>query len=107
MAEDIYGHSIPHLKSKKVLCKIQHTEPVKITSVLKSILDKYKEFTICCDLMYINGIGFHNTISRHIMFSKGSMIKNQTVENIADGITQVHQLYLHRGFNITHIRTDC
>ena len=57
--------------------------------------------------MHINGIGFLNTISRHIMFDTGSMIKNQRVENIADGITHVNKLYLQRGFKITHMHTDC
>ena len=57
--------------------------------------------------MHINGIGFFNTISRHIMFAPGSMIKNRKVEHIADGITQVHKLYLQRGFNITHMHTYC
>ena len=41
------------------------------------------------------------------MFSTGSMIKNRKVENIADRITQVHKLYLQRGFNITYMHTDC
>ena len=107
MAEDIYGHSVPNLKGKTVQIKIQHFEPVKITSVPKTILDKYKEVTICCDLMHINGIDFLNTISRHIMFATGSMIKNRKVEHIAYGITKVHKLYLQRGFNITHMHTDC
>ena len=40
MAEDIYGPRIPHLKVKKVRRKIQHVDPVKITSVPKTILDK-------------------------------------------------------------------
>ena len=105
MAEDIYGPSIPHLKGKTARCKIQHVETVKIRSVPKTIPYKYKDVTICCDLMHINGISFLNTISRHIMFATGSMIKNRKVENIADGITQVHKLYLQRSFKITHMHT--
>ena len=85
--------------------KIQHVYPINITSVPKTILDKYKEVAICCDLMHINGIVFLNTISQHIMFATGSMIKNLKVENIADGITQAHKLRLQRGFNITHMHT--
>ena len=69
MAEDIYGPRIPHLKGKTVRCKIKHVESIKITSVPKTILDNYKEVTIFCDLMHINGIIFLNTISRHIMFA--------------------------------------
>ena len=57
--------------------------------------------------MHINGIGFLITISRHIMFATGSMIKNRKVEHIADGITQVHKLYLQRSFKVTHMHTDC
>ena len=105
MAEDIYGPRTSHLEGKTVRRNIHHLGPVKITSVPKAILDKYKEVTICCDLMHINGIGLINTISQHIMFATGSTIKNRKVEHIADGITQVHKLYLQRGFNITHIHT--
>ena len=42
MAEDIYGTSIPHLKGKPVLRKIQYVVPIKITSIPKTILDKQK-----------------------------------------------------------------
>ena len=87
MDEDIYGPSITHLKGKTARHKIKRVDPINITSVPKTILDKYKEFTIYCDLMQINGIGFLNTISRNIMFATGSMIKNRKIENIADGIT--------------------
>ena len=106
MAEDIYGPTIPHIKVKTVQRKIQYLESIKITSVPKTILDKYKEVTICCYLMHINVIGFLNTISRHIMFTTGSMIKNRKIDNIVDGIMQVHKLYLQRGFNITNIQDD-
>ena len=86
---------------------VQHVESIKITNPPKTILDKYKEVTICCDLMHINGIVFLITISRHIMFATRIMIKNRKVEHIADGITQVHKLYLQSGFTITHTHTDC
>ena len=76
MAEDICGPSIPHLKGKTVRRKVHHVELVKIINVPKTILDKYEEVTICCDLMHINGIGFLIAISWHIMFATGSMIKN-------------------------------
>ena len=56
--------------------------------------------------MHINVIGLLNTISRHIIFATGSMIKNRKIENIADATTQVHKLYLHNGFNITHMHAD-
>ena len=107
MAEEIYGPRIPHLKGKTVRSKVQHVDPIKITNVPKTILDKYKEVTICCDLIHINRIGFFNTISRRIMFDTEIMIKNRKIENITDGIIQVHKLYLQRGFKITHMHTDC
>ena len=62
LAEDIYGPSIPHPKVKTLRFKVQHVEPIKITNSPKTILDKYKEVTICCELMHINGIGFLITI---------------------------------------------
>ena len=57
--------------------------------------------------MHINGLGFLKNMSRHIMFATGSMIKNRIIENVADGIMQVHKLYLESGFKITHMHTDC
>ena len=81
-------------------------EPVKIKIVPQTIIYNYKEVTICCELMYINGLDFLNTISRHIMFDTGSMIKDPKTKNIADWIMQVHNLYLQCGFKITHMHTD-
>ena len=85
MDEDIYGTNIPHLKVKTLRRKIPYLEPVKITFFPKIILGKYKEVTICCDLMHINGIGFLNTLSRHIMFATGSMIKTKKLITLQMG----------------------
>ena len=89
----IYGPSIPHLKVNTVRRNIQNVEPVKITSVPKTILDKYKEFTICFELIHINGIIFLNAIEWHIMFATGSIIKNRKVDKL--------QMGSHRYINYT------
>ena len=86
MAKDIYRPSIPHLKGKIVRRKIQHVEHVKIKSVPQTIIDKYNEVTIFCELMHINRIIFLDTISRHIIFATGNMTKNRKIENISEGI---------------------
>ena len=63
MDEDIYGPSVTHLQVKTVSHKAHNFDPIIIPKFLKSILDRYKKVTLCCDLMHINGIGFLNTIS--------------------------------------------
>ena len=94
MAEGIYGASIPHLKGRIARSKIQHVEPVKITSVPKKILDKYKDVTIFCDLIQINGICFLNTISRNIMFATG-LLPVQDVHFSTRALIWVHFENMH------------
>ena len=92
--------------SKKVRHKCHNVEPIVVSNTPKEILDRYKNFTLCCDLMHTNGIVFLNYIYQHILFATGSMIKNLKVKNIEDGIKQVNKLYLQRGFKITCIHAD-
>ena len=81
MAEDIYLPSVTLVQGKTVYHNIQHVEPIIIPNVSKGILDKYKKFTLFCELMHINGIGFLNTIPQHIMFATGIMIRKQKLKN--------------------------
>ena len=64
MAEDIYGSSVTHFQGKTGRHKIQHLKPIMVTNVPKVILDRYRKFTLLCELMHINGIGFLNTVYR-------------------------------------------
>ena len=106
MAEEIYGPSVPHLQVKIVHHNIKNIEPTIITNTPKYILDKYNKFSLWCDLMHINGIGFLNTISKHVMFSTGSMIKYLKIKNTEDVIKQVHKLDIQRGFKTTRIHAN-
>ena len=54
----------------------------------------------------MNDIGLLNTTLQKNMFATGSMIKNIKIKNIEDGIKQVKNIYLQRGFKITRIRSD-
>ena len=94
MAENIYGTNVPNFQGKTVHHNIQHVVPIIIPNVPEGILGKYRKVTLCCDLMYINGIGFLNAISQHIMFSTGSMIKNRKIDNIEYVIKQAHNICL-------------
>ena len=106
MAEDIYGPSVPHFQGEKFHHKVHHVESTTVTNTPKGILGRYNNITLCCDHMHINCIGFLNNIFWQILFSMGTMIKNQKVKNIEDGIKQFKKLHLQRGFKITQIHAD-
>ena len=59
-----------------------------------------------CDRMHIIVIRFFNTVSQHIIFSTGSIIKNLKLNNIKNVINQVNKLYLQLVFIITNIHYD-
>ena len=82
MAEAIYGKSVSHLKGKIVHHKDHHVEPIIGPNFLKGVFDRNNKVNLCCDLNHINGIGFLNTLSWHILSSTGSTIKIQKLKNI-------------------------
>ena len=106
MAEDIYVPSVPHLQGKTVHQKIQNVEPIIVPNYSKGILDGYNKVTLCCDIMHINGIVFLNTISWHIMFTTGIMIKSWQVKIIEDVFKQFNNLYLQHGLKTTRINAN-
>ena len=106
MDEENYVTSVLHLQGKTFNHKVQHVEHIIAPNVPKVILDRYNNATLCCDIMYINGIGLLIIISRHILFAMGKMIEPRKLKNIEDGIKQVNRLYLQHAFKITRIHAD-
>ena len=106
MAENIYVPSVPHLQRKTVPHKIHHVEPIIVKTFPNVILVRYKNVALWCDIVHINDISFLNTISRHIMFATGVMIKYRKINNIEDRNKQVKKIYLQCGFKITCIYSD-
>ena len=91
------GGGLGGLKVKTPRQKTPHIRglilPIPIT-----ILDRYKEVTIAWDIMFINGICFINTISRHIKFMTAEHIANTDATTLQEYIKQVKQVYMQRGF---------
>ena len=56
--------------------------------------------------MFINGIRFVNTISRHFDFMTAEHIANTEESKLQESIRQVKHVYMQRGFNITNILMD-
>ena len=56
--------------------------------------------------MFINGIHFINTISRHVNLITAKHTANAETSNLQESIRQVKQVYMQRGFKITNILMD-
>ena len=56
--------------------------------------------------MFVNGILFIKTISRHMKFMTEEHISNAEVTTLKESIRQVKYVYMQQGFKITNILTD-
>ena len=90
-AEDIWGGDLGCLKGNTPRQKMPHIIggifPHPIT-----ILERYKNLTLAGDIMFINGIRFINTISRHIKFMTAEHIANSEASKLQESIRQVKQV---------------
>ena len=66
-AEVIWGKNLGCLKGKNPRQKTPHTRG-NILPLPTTILERYNSVTLGGDIMFINGIRFINTISRHVKF---------------------------------------
>ena len=79
MAEHIYGPSLTHLKGKTVCHYTDHIVD-NISILPATIMAKFMSVTLCADIIFINGIRFFTTVSRHIQFVTGLHIADATTE---------------------------
>ena len=92
IADEILGPTIVGLKGKTVQRPEQHVR-VEISPLPDTMLSKYSQVELGADIMYVNGIRFFITVSRHIQFGTVEMILNSKAVMIVNSLTQVKQLY--------------
>jgi Reverse transcriptase (RNA-dependent DNA polymerase) len=107
IAEDIFGPDVGSLKGKTV-----RRPPHKVitdqlyTPLPPSIKDHYKDVTLCADLMYVNGIPFFITITRHIRFGTIEAIPNRKQATLLKAIHHVAAIYQRAGFRLRFMLMD-
>ena len=99
------GGDLEFLKGKTPRQKMPHIRG-SIVSILITILDRYKEIILAWYILFINGIFFINTISRHLKFKVAEYIANSEATTLQESIQPFKQFYMYRGFKVTNILVE-
>ena len=92
MAEHIYGPSQAHLKGKTVRRSTDHVAD-NVSILPATIMAKYMSVILCADIIFINGVRFFTTVSRHIKFITGMHIADATTETLENSLKSVKAVY--------------
>ena len=106
MAEDIFDPDVGSLKGKRVRRNTGHVEDASPFVLLPTVINNYKQITLCADIMYINKITFLMTISQHISFGTCESLISQSHYNISYALQNVTRLYIAGGFQVKCIHLD-
>ena len=70
------------------------------------ILDNYKDVCLRVDILFINGIPFLTTFSRHLYFTMVEAILNVEAKTLLKSLKREFAHYHKRGFNIQMVIAD-
>ena len=105
-AEDIFGTDIGCLQGKTTRRRPHQARIDMVDRLPTEVMARYKNITLCCDVMFINKIPFLITISRNLKFGTVDVMVNQKGETLVEHIRKVKQVYVQAGFNINMAMMD-
>ena len=104
-AEEIFGPEVGGLKGKSMQ-RNPHAVKQVVEPLEPSIMKHYRHVMLGADVMYINGITFLVTVSRHIKFGTVKPLVSRKQMHLFAGIRSVAQIYQRAGFKVTAALMD-
>ena len=105
IAQHIYGPDIATVKGKTTR---RRNRPVVHDTVElpKELYKAQRNVELCIDALFVCGMIFLTTISRHIMYRTAQWVQRKELSHYSDALVQVLKLYLRAGFKVTRISAD-
>ena len=101
-AEHIFGPETGCLTGKTVK-RTGIAVHTNLTNLPFEILERYRSVTLSGDILWINGIRFFLTQSRHIRFITSQAVRSATASSLGRYIKKVVGVYMQRGFRIVEM----
>ena len=104
-AEHIFSCNVDSLKGKTVR-RLPHVVNTYTEQVPREIMERYHRVTIAGDMLFVNGLPFLVTISRHICFRTVEALHDVKEPTLVKGIKHVRDIYKQGGFNVDWVLMD-
>ena len=105
VAIQIYGKDIASLKGKSTRSRPTPAEH-DVVSIPKRLLYLHKNVHLFMDIMYVNGLPFLMTISKHLYYRTATYLTDGKANTLYKAMDGIFNKYNNAGYKIKHISAD-